>query len=84
MPNFNAQADVYCAVGPRVPKFHPLPRPKPIYSGSVAQCREWVMNHHQGYPALFSIRVPWEAGFQTDELHYPEIEGLSKHPDFPH
>jgi len=41
------------------------------------------MKHHQGYPALYSIVVPLEAGFGTNELHYRDIETISKRPDFP-
>ena len=83
MPNFNAKADVYCAVGPRVPKFQPIPQKRPVYSGVIVECRRWVMKNHQGYPALYSMVIPLEAGLQTNELHYDEIEALSKHPDFP-
>jgi hypothetical protein len=83
MPNFNAQADVYCAVGPRVAKYQPFPQPKPVHSGTILECREWVMKNHQGYPALYSMVVPLESGFQTNELHYDEIEALSNYPDFP-
>lgn len=83
MPNFNAQADVYCAVGPSVPKYHPIPRPRPVYSGTIVECRKWVMKNHQGYPALYSMVVPLEAGLQTKELRYDEIEVLSRYPDFP-
>jgi hypothetical protein len=83
MPNFNARADVYCHCGTNVAKFQPLPQPKPVHSGTITKCIRWIMKHHQGYPALYSIVVPLEAGFGTNELHYRDIETISKRPDFP-
>jgi len=41
------------------------------------------MTKHDGYPDTYSLRVPLEAGFQTDELHYRDIEAISKRNDFP-
>jgi hypothetical protein len=32
---------------------------------------------------LYRMEVPLEAGLQKTELHYDEIEALSKRPDFP-
>lgn len=83
MPNFNATAEVYCHGVISVGKFQPIPQRKPIHSGTIVECREWVMKNHQGYPALYSMVVPLEAGLQTNELPYEQIEALSKHPDFP-
>jgi len=83
MPNFNAQADVFCAVRLRVPKFQPIPSPKPVHSGTITDCIQWIMTHHQGYPDLYSMVVPLEAGFETNEMHYRDIETISKRADFP-
>lgn len=83
MPNLNAQADVYCHAGINVGKFQPIPQRKPVHSGTVVECVQWVMKHHQGYPKLYSLAVPLEAGFQTKDLWYPDIEAISKRPDFP-
>jgi len=84
MPNYNAQAHVYCHGGVNVEKFQRIPRAKPIHSGTIAECVKWVMKNHQGYPDIYSMTIPLDAGFQTNELYYREIEALSKRPDFPH
>jgi hypothetical protein len=83
MPNFNATAEVYCHGVINVGKFQPIPQRKSIHSGTIDQCVRWVMKNHQGYPALYRMEVPLEAGLQKTELHYDEIEALSKRPDFP-
>jgi hypothetical protein len=83
MSDFDAKAEVY-----RTTVQHSgghrriLPQP-PIHAGSVAECISWVMTKHDGYPDAYSMRVPLEAGFQTNELHYRDIEAISKRADFP-
>ena len=84
MPNLNARADVYCHGGINVGKFQPLPQPEPVHSGTIADCVQWVLKNHQGYPNLYNLVIPLEAGFQKNELYYPDIEAISKRPDFPH
>jgi hypothetical protein len=83
MSNLNAHADVYCHGGISVPKFQPIPQRRPMHSGTIAECVRWVMKNHQGYPDLYSLVIPFEAGFQTNELWYRDIEAISKRPDFP-
>jgi len=78
MPNFSAHADVYCHGGINVGKFQPIPAPKPVHSGTITECVTWVMKHHQGYPDLYSMVIPLEAGFQTNELHYPDIAAIAE------
>jgi hypothetical protein len=83
MPNFNAQAEVYKAVM-REPSGHRfISAPTPIHTGSIAECVRYVVTKHDGYPATYTMRVPLEAGFQTNTLHYRDIEEISKRPDFP-
>jgi hypothetical protein len=83
MPNFSAQAEVYKAVMKLPTGYRFMPASAPIHSGSVAECVSWIMTKHDGYPATYSMRVPLEAGFQTNELHYRDIEAISKRSDFP-
>ena len=83
MPNFNAQADVYFHGGRHTPKFQPILPPKTIHTATIADSVKWIMKNHHGYPDLYSLVIPLEAGFQTTELHYRDIEVLSKRPDFP-
>lgn len=83
MSDFSAKAGVYRAVM-KAPTGHPfMPPAGPIHSGTIAECISWVMTKHDGYPDTYSMRVPLEAGFQTNELHYRDIEVISKRPDFP-
>ena len=83
MSDFSAKADVYRAVM-KAPTGHRfMPPAAPIHSGTIAECISWVMTKHDGYPDTYSMRVPLEAGFQTNELHYRDIEAISKRPDFP-
>jgi hypothetical protein len=83
MSDFSARAEVYRAVmkAPTGHRFMPLATP--VHSGTVAECISWVIRKHDGYPETYSMRVPLEAGFQTNELHYRDIEAISKRPDFP-
>lgn len=83
MPDFSAKAEVYKAVMKAPTGYRVMPAPAPIHSASVADCISWVMTKHDGYPETYSMRVPLEAGFQTNELHYRDIEEISKRPDFP-
>jgi hypothetical protein len=82
MPNFNATAEVYCDGVNSVGKFQPIPQRKPIHSGTIEECVRWVMKHHQGSD-LYGLAIPLEAGFQTNDLRYRDIEAISKRPDFP-
>jgi hypothetical protein len=83
MSDFNAKADVYRTVM-KAPAGHRfMPPPAPIHSGTIAECISWVMTKHDGYPETYSMRVPLEAGFQTNVLHYRDIEAISKLADFP-
>lgn len=41
------------------------------------------MTKHDGYPQSYSMRVPLEAGFITNQLYYPDIEAIFQRPDFP-
>jgi len=83
MSDFNAKAEVYRAVMKEPTGYRFMPAPTPIHSASVPECISWVMTKHDGYPETYSIRVPLEAGFQTNELHYRDIEAISKRSDFP-
>lgn len=83
MSNFNAHAEVYRAAVRHATNHEPILPPKPIHTGTVTECVRYVMTRHDGYPLTYSMRLPLEAGFQTNELHYRDIEAISKRPDFP-
>jgi hypothetical protein len=84
MPDFEANAEVY-RVAVRYPSGpRPILASPPVHVGSAAECFVYVLTKHDGYPKTYSVRVPLEAGFGTDELSYDEIEALSKRSDFPH
>lgn len=83
MPNFSAQAEVYKAVMKEPSGHRFMPAPTPIHTGSVAECVRYVVTTHDGYPTTYTMRVPLEAGFQTNTLHYRDIEAISTLPDFP-
>jgi hypothetical protein len=83
MSDFNAKADVYRTEFRDVGGHRPLPSFKPIHSGTIAECVRWVMAKRHDYPQTYSMRVPLEAGFITNELHYQDIEAISQRPDFP-
>jgi hypothetical protein len=83
MPDFNAKADVY-VVSMREPlRWRSMPQRLPVHSGTITECVTYVLTKHDGYPETYSMRIPLEAGFQTNELGYREIEALSKWADFP-
>lgn len=83
MLDFNAKADVYVLVMKEPRHWQPSSPRRPIHSSTVAECIRWTLANHDGYPDTYSIEVPLEAGFQTKELHYRDIEAISKRPDFP-
>ena len=82
MPNFDVEAEVYKMVM-RDPGFPQKLPHSPIRVGPLAETIQWVLKNHDDYPQSYKLRVPLEAGFQTTELHYSEIEAISKRPDFP-
>jgi hypothetical protein len=83
MPNFNADAEVYRAAVEHYGAHRPILPSRPIHTGTVAECVRYIMSKHDGYPETYSMRLPLEAGFQTNQLHYRDIEAISKRSDFP-
>lgn len=84
MSDFNVHAEVYRAAVRYSTGHHKILASPPIHVGTAIECFRYVLTKHDGYPQTYSVRVPLEAGFGTDELSYSEIEAISKHPDFPH
>jgi hypothetical protein len=84
MSDFNAQAEVYRATVRYPSGYRPILPSPPIHTGTAAECFTYVLTKHDGYPQTYSVRIPLEAGFGTDELSYDDIEAISKRPDFPH
>jgi hypothetical protein len=84
MPDFNADAHVFVArMQDPAGRHAPHPMPKPVHSGSAADCIAWTLAKHDGYPETYSIVVPHEAGFGKEELPFKDIEEWSRHPQFP-
>jgi hypothetical protein len=83
MSDFNAKAHVYVAMMKAPVGHRSMPPPQAVHSGTIAECVKYVMTKHDGYPETYSLRIPLEAGFQTNELHYRDIEAISKRSDFP-
>jgi len=84
MSDFNAHAEVHRAAVRHRGGYHPILPSPPIHTATAIECFRYVLTKHDGYPQTYSVRVPLEAGFGTDELSYSEIEAISKRPDFPH
>ena len=83
MPDFNANANVYVMIM-KDPIYRQLrPARQPIHSGTVAECINWTLANHDGYPETYSVEVPLGAGFEKNELCFREIEDLARHPEFP-
>jgi hypothetical protein len=82
MSDFNAQANVYCHVVKPTIGHQPLLSPKPIHSGTVAECIKWVMAKRE-YQETYFMSVPLAAGFIKKELGYLDIKAISHRPDFP-
>jgi hypothetical protein len=51
--------------------------PKPVYTGTVKQCVQWMMTKENEYPETYSMTVPLEAGFQKRELRFDEVKNLA-------
>jgi hypothetical protein len=83
MPDFNAKADVYVAMMEEPRHWQPTQQRQPVHSGTITECVRYVLTKNDGYPETYMMRVPLEAGFQTKELHYRDIETISKRSDFP-
>lgn len=83
MSNFNAHAEVYRTAVRYAVGHQPISAPSPIHTGPAGECFRYVLTKHDGYPKTYSVRVPLEAGFGTDELSYDDIEAISKRADFP-
>jgi non-canonical (house-cleaning) NTP pyrophosphatase len=82
MSDFNAPADVYCHVVKPTTGHQPMLPPKPVHSGTVAECIKWVMAKRE-YQETYFMTVPLEAGFIKNELGYFDIKTISHRPDFP-
>jgi len=82
MSDFNAHADVYCHVVKPTTGHQPMLPPKPVHSGTVAECIKWVMAKRE-YQETYFMTVPLEAGFIKNELGYFDINTISHRPDFP-
>jgi hypothetical protein len=80
MPDFNARSDVYVAMMREPRRTQSL---LPVHTGTLAECVRYVLTKHDGYPETYAMRLPLEAGFQTKELHYRDIEAIARRPDFP-
>jgi hypothetical protein len=83
MSDFNAKADVYRTVMKAPTGYRFNPPPQPVYAGTVADCAKYVLSKQDDYPETYSLKVPLEAGFNSDEFHYRDIVALSERRDFP-
>jgi hypothetical protein len=82
MSDFNAHADVYCLQVQPSGTYRPIQLPRPVHSGTIADCVNWVMAKRD-YRETYFMTVPLEAGFIKDELRYPDIQQIAARLDFP-
>jgi hypothetical protein len=84
MSNFNAPADLHrTEMKPRIFGRKVSPGPRYLRSTTLAECVNAVMAKREPDRVIYSITVPLEAGFGKTELHYRDIEAISKRADFP-
>jgi hypothetical protein len=83
MSDFSAHAEVYRMAARRPTGIHKILASPPVHVGTAVECFKYVLTEHDGYPDTYSVRVPLEAGFGTNELHYRDIQAISQRRDFP-
>jgi hypothetical protein len=83
MSDFNAKASIYRVEFKSAGWHRPISPPRPIRSGTIAECVRWVMTKRPDDRKTYFVTVPAEAGFIKNELRYPDIEAIFQHPDFP-
>ena len=74
LPNLNAPASVYRTEmrSPSLTRYVP----RPVFSGTVAQCSRWMRARHEGYPDTLHMEVSLDAGFNKTRLWYKDADAL--------